>query len=340
MMDNISGKIRLEDLAKIAGVSVATVSRALNDSPAVNRVTKRRVWKIARDHNYVLNQDMPMSMSGSQATIAIVIPPPHGREGRFSDPFYQEMISAVGEAARDMGCDLLLSHLTPKSQNDLATLMANIKADGVIFLGQSYLHDRFNHLANSTNKFIVWGQELPGQKYCTVGSNNLQGGTRATSHLARLGRKRIAYFGETEGTEMKQRFQGYLSALAEAGLTYDPKLVVPTHFELASAEAAVLTLINKGLAFDGLFACSDIIAFGAIRGLMRAGRSVPHDVSVVGYDNIQLASLTRPALTTISQELARAGKLMVSKLIGSISNDDIHTEILSTELVVRESCGG
>jgi DNA-binding LacI/PurR family transcriptional regulator len=339
-MDNISGKIRLEDLAKIAGVSVATVSRALNDSPAVNRVTKRRVWKIARDHNYVLNQDMPMSMSGSQATIAIVIPPPHGREGRFSDPFYQEMISAVGEAARDMGCDLLLSHLTPKSQNDLATLMANIKADGVIFLGQSYLHDRFNHLADSTSKFIVWGQELPGQKYCTVGSNNLQGGTRATSHLARLGRKRIAYFGETEGTEMKQRFQGYLSALAEAGLTYDPKLVIPTHFELASAEAAVLSLINKGLAFDGIFACSDIIAFGAIRGLMRAGRSVPGDVSVVGYDNIQLASLTHPALTTISQDLARAGKLMVSKLIGSISNDDIHTEILSTELVVRESCGG
>lgn len=339
-MDNISGKIRLEDLAKIAGVSVATVSRALNDSPAVNRVTKRRVWKIARDHNYVLNQDMPMSMSGSQATIAIVIPPPHGREGRFSDPFYQEMISAVGEAARDMGCDLLLSHLTPKSQNDLATLMANIKADGVIFLGQSYLHDRFNHLADSTSKFIVWGQELPGQKYCTVGSNNLQGGTRATSHLARLGRRRIAYFGETEGTEMKQRFQGYLSALAEAGLTYDPKLVIPTHFELASAEAAVLSLINKGLAFDGIFACSDIIAFGAIRGLTRAGRSVPGDVSVVGYDNIQLASLTHPALTTISQDLARAGKLMVSKLIGSISNDDIHTEILSTELVVRESCGG
>jgi hypothetical protein len=103
IMDNGRGKIRLEDLARIAGVSVATVSRALNDSPAVNRVTKRRVWKIARDHSYVLNHDMPLSMSGSQATIAIVIPPPHGREGRFSDPFYQEMISAVGEAARDMG---------------------------------------------------------------------------------------------------------------------------------------------------------------------------------------------------------------------------------------------
>ena len=340
MMDNLSGKIRLEDLARIAGCSVATVSRALNDSPAVNRVTKRRVWKIARDHNYVLNQDMPMSMSGSQATIAIVIPPPHGREGRFSDPFYQEMISGVGEAARDMGCDLLLSHLTPKSQNDLATLMQSIKADGVIFLGQSYLHDRFNHLANSTNKFIVWGQEIPGQKYCTVGSNNLQGGTRATSHLVRLGRKRIAYFGETEGTEMKQRYTGYLNVLAEAGIAHDPRLIVPTHFEMASAEAAVQLLINRNIPFDGIFAASDIIAVGAIRGLIRAGRSVPGDVSVVGYDNIQLASYSHPSLTTISQDLARAGKLMVSKLIGSISNDETHSEILTTELVVRESCGG
>jgi DNA-binding LacI/PurR family transcriptional regulator len=338
-MDKLSGKIRLEDLARIAGVSVATVSRALNDSPAVNRVTKRRVWKIARDHNYVLNQDMPLSMSGSQATIAIVIPPPHGREGRFSDPFYQEMISGVGEAARDMGCDLLLSHLTPRSQNDLVALMQNIKADGVIFLGQSYLHDRFNQLADTTRKFIVWGQALPGQKYCTVGSNNAQGGARATSHLARLGRQRIAYFGETEGSEMKLRFQGYLSALEEAGLSFDPRLVVQTHFELASAEAAALNLIQKGVEFDALFACSDIIAFGAIQGLTRAGRNVPQDVAVVGYDNIQLASLTRPALTTISQDMARAGKLMVSKLIGSISNDESHSEIVSTELVVRESCG-
>ena len=337
---DIKGKIRLEDLAKIAGVSVATVSRALNDSPAVNRVTKRRVWKIARDHNYVLNQDMPMSMSGSQATIAIVIPPPHGREGRFSDPFYLELISGVGEAARDMGCDLLLSHLTPRSQNDLFALMQNIKADGVIFLGQSYLHDRFNSLAGSTNKFIVWGQEIPGQKYCTVGSNNLQGGTRAAAHLVRLGRTRIAYFGETEGIEMKLRFQGYLNVLAEAGIPYDPRLVVPTHFEMASAEAAVINLLNKGIAFDGLFAASDIIAFGAIRGLTRTGRRVPQDVSVVGYDNIQLASFSHPALTTISQDLARAGKLMVSKLIGSISNDESHSEIVATELVVRESCGG
>ncbi|MGZ3305644.1 MAG: substrate-binding domain-containing protein, partial [Asticcacaulis sp.] len=129
-------------------------------------------------------------------------------------------------------------------------------------------------------------------------------------------------------------------ALNEAGQAHDPRLVVPTHFETASAEAAVLNLLNKNIDFDGIFAASDIVAFGAIRGLIRSGRRVPQDISVVGYDNIQLASYSNPSLTTISQDLSRAGKLMVSKLIGSISNDESHSEILATELVVRESCGG
>lgn len=335
----ISSKVRLEDLAQLAGVSVATVSRALNDSPAVNRVTKRRIWKLARDHNYILQQDMPLSMSGAQATIAIVIPPPHGREGRFSDPFYQEMTAAVGEAARDMGCELLLSHLTPRTQNDLVSLMNNIRADGVVFLGQSFLHDRFNDLSRHTSKFIVWGQAMAGQNYCTVGSNNLQGGTRATSHLVRLGRQKIVFLGDTEGTELKARFQGYLNVLAENNLSYDPRLVVPAHFDVRSAEMAVQSLLARGVSFDAIFAVSDIIAFGAMRALLNNGVRIPEDVSVVGYDNIQWSGLYRPSLTTISQDLTQAGKIMVSKLVGTISNDEVQTEILSTELVVRESCG-
>jgi len=334
-------KPRLQDIARIAGVSVATVSRALADSPSVNRVTKRRIWTLAREQNYFADADAPVSMSGANATIAIVIPPPHGREGRFSDPFYLEMISDVGEAARDMGCDLLLSHLTPKNQMDLSSLMHNIRADGVIFLGQSYLHERFNHLMKSHRNFIVWGAEIPGQTYCSVGSDNLHGGTRATAHLIRLGRRRIAYLGDTgEAPEMKQRYQGYLNALADAGIAFDPQLVVPCHFDRESAQAAIAHLHFKGVALDGVFCASDIIALGAIKGLSRAGLNVPGDVSVVGYDNIQLAAYAHPMLTTISQDLARAGRLMVSKLLGALNDADMQSERLSTELVVRESCGG
>lgn len=333
-------KTRLEDLAKIAGVSVATVSRALNDSPAINRVTKRRIWDIARENHYFSGHDLPISLSGIQATIAIVIPPPQGREGRFNDPFYLELISGVGEAARDMGCDLLLSHLTPRNQHDLSKLMQNIRADGVIFLGQSYFHERFNQLANGPHKFIVWGAELNGQAYCSIGSNNVQGGTRATSHLTRLGRRKIVFLGDTEAPEIKQRYEGYVTALNENGIAFDPRLVVPAHFDIDAGESAIAGLLAKGIKIDGVFAASDVIAVGAIKGLTRAGLKVPQDVSVVGYDNIQLSSFTHPALTTISQDLGRAGKLMVSKLIGALSNTDIPSERLSTELVVRESCGG
>ena len=111
----MSSRTRLEDLAAIAGVSIATVSRALNNSPAVNDETKRRVWKIAREQNYHFRPSMPALLSGAAATIAIVVPTPSGRPTLISDPFVQELIGGIGEAARDSGCDVVISHLSPKS---------------------------------------------------------------------------------------------------------------------------------------------------------------------------------------------------------------------------------
>src|SRR3546814_10356903 len=130
---------------------------------------------------------------------------------------------------------------------------------------------------------------LPEQRYCSVGSDNLRGGRRATAHLARLGRRRIAFLGDIEAPEVIQRYQGYLRALEEAGLPVDPALVVPAHFEIEFAEAAVDTLIARQVDFDAIFAASDMIALGAIRSLLTAGCSVPGDVSVVGYDEVQFA---------------------------------------------------
>src|SRR3546814_8772986 len=109
---------------------------------------------------------------------------------------------------------------------------------------------------------------LPEQRYCSVGSDNLRGGRRATAHLARLGRRRIAFLGDIEAPEVIQRYQGYLRALEEAGLPVDPALVVPAHFEIEFAEAAVDTLIARQVDFDAIFAASDMIALGAIRSLL------------------------------------------------------------------------
>jgi len=151
------GVTRLEDLAKMAGVSIATASRALNDSPAVNKRTKQAIWKLAREMDYPLRRYMPAGPIGAEATIAIVVPRPQGREGRLSDPFFLELFAGVGEAARERGCDVLVSHIAPANFEDLSVAMTTSRAEGVIFLGQSSLHAAFNRLSETEGRFVVWG---------------------------------------------------------------------------------------------------------------------------------------------------------------------------------------
>ncbi len=332
-------KIRLEDLARIAGKSTATVSRALNDHPAVNQDTKRKVWQLAREHGYSFRPGMPTSLNQADATISIIVPAPQGREGWLLDPFFLELLGGIGEAARESRCDFLVSHTTPQSFDDLHKLMDTNRADGVIFLGQSFLHDRLNRLADIERRFVVWGGELPGQRYCSVGSDNVRGGRRATSHLLRLGRRRTVFIGDRDAPEIAQRFEGYLEAHDRAGVAVDDRLISSAYFEIESATTAVDALIAQDIKFDSIFACSDVIAMGAIQSLTRHGIRVPEDVSVVGYDDVMMARYSRPALTTVRQDLARAGRLMVSKLLNAKSGRQMVSERLDTSIIVRDSCG-
>jgi DNA-binding LacI/PurR family transcriptional regulator len=332
--------VRLSDLAKLAGVSTSTASRALNDHPAINTRTKQLIWKLAREHDYPFRRYMPAGPIGATGTIALVVPRPQGRDTQLDDPFFLELVAGLGDAARERGCDLLVSHFAPASYDDLAAAMTTSRADGVIFLGQSSLHQAFNRLSATDARFAVWGAELPDQAYCSVGSDNHAGGKRATLHLARLGCRRIVYLGDTEAPEVAQRVRGYGEALDQAGLAPDPALMVPAHFTVESAEAAVHALLARATPFDGIVAASDLIALGAIRGLLHEGRSVPGDVAVVGYDDVPFARYSRPALTTIQQDTVRAGRLLVSKLLDAGPGGEMRSERLATDLIVRESCGG
>lgn len=329
---------RLEDLAERAGVSISTISRALNDSPAINRRTKQKIWELARELDYPFRQRMPAGPIGAEATIAVVVPEPQARDGHIYDPFFFELLAGVAEAARDRSCDVLVSHITPTTYDDLAFAMSTSRADGVIFIGQSSLHLEFNKLAMKDSRFVVWGAELPEQAYCSIGSDNPRGGWRATAHLTRLGRDKILFLGDTEAPEAMQRYKGYLEALDQAGIEARPDWYLPVHFEVESAEAAVHSLIERGMDFNGIVAASDLIALGAIRAIEASGRRVPQDVSVVGYDNVPFSRLTRPALTTISQDTVKSGRLLVSKLIDS-QGGSRRSERSPTELIVRESCG-
>jgi DNA-binding LacI/PurR family transcriptional regulator len=331
---------RLEDIAALAGVSISTASRALNDNPAVNARTKQLIWKLAREHDYPFRRYMPAGPIGATATVALVVPRPQGRESQLDDPFFLELVAGISDGARERGCDLLISHFAPTSFDDLSAAMTTSRADGVIFLGQSSLHNALNRLSGSEARFVVWGAQLPDQAYCSVGSDNLLGGRRGTLHLARLGRRRIVFLGDTEAPEVSLRVRGYSEALEQAGLEAQPELMVSAHFTVESGEASVDALIARGTPFDGIVAASDLIALGAIRSLLNAGIRVPEDVSVIGYDDVPFARYSRPALTTIMQDTARAGRLLVSKLIDAAGGGEMRSERIPTELIVRGSCGG
>jgi len=330
---------RLEDIARQAGVSISTVSRALNDSPAVKRRTKQEIWRIAREHDYDFRSHMPNGPVGAEATIAVIVPAPQARETRVADPFFLELLAGIAEAARDRKADLVISHVFPRSAEDLEFAMTTSRATGMIFIGQSSLHEAFNSLADRDDRFVVWGADFPDAAYCSVGSDNVAGGRRATSHLLRLGRKRILFVGDTEAPEMRQRFRGYRFAHEAAGVSIDSDLKVPAQFDVQSGESATRSVIESGVEFDAIFAASDLIAIGAIRALTKSGRSVPEDVSVVGYDNIAAARLVSPRLTTIDQDANLAGRMLVSKLIDTQGGQAI-SERLETSLLIRETCGG
>lgn len=328
-------KTTLGDLARLAGVSISTVSRALSNQPTISLETRQRIWALAQSHNYPVRAPMQAPAEVVDRSIAIVTPHIQGRPLPLWHPFMLELIANIGEAARSRGCDFTVSHVTPVSFDDLVLATAAGR-DGVIFLGQSTLHEALNKLTETATKFVVWGARVPGQRYRTVGTDNLVGGRRATAHLCRLGRKRILFIGGVD-MEAQQRRSGYLEALREHGIQHNPDLVAEVHFELDAAEAAVTRLLGRGIAFDGVFAASDLIALGAIRAIRRAGLSVPEDVSVVGYDDILLSQLSVPALSTIRQDTRRAGALLVSSILDGDSDLE---GLLPTDLIIRESCGG
>jgi DNA-binding LacI/PurR family transcriptional regulator len=336
MRSDSNGNTTLGDLARLAGVSISTVSRALNDHALISRGTKQRIWALARDHNYPFKSTMAMSPIGAAGSIAIVTPVMRGRPLPLSHPFFLDLLANIGEAARARGCDFTVSHVAPTDYDDLVLAATTSRADGLIFLGQGALHEAFNRLVDTNAKFIVWGAQLPGQRYRSIGSDNRLGGRRATAHLARLGRRRIAFLGGQD-PEAQQRKHGYVEALRDAGLELDLRLTIAVDFELDSAEAATAGLLREGVAFDAVVAASDLMALGAIRALRRAGRSVPGDVSVVGYDDMLLARLSTPSLTTVRQDTFEAGRLLVASILDP--GRDGHSAVLPTELVVRESCG-
>ncbi len=333
--------LTMSDIAKLAQVSESTVSRGLRNDPLVNEKTRLKVQKIAREHNYQINESARNLRLRKSHTIAVIMLLDTESGQAISDPFLLGLLGNVADELAKFSYDLLLS--TPLTQGEELTpnYLESKRADGMILIGEGEYGKNINTLAGSRKPFVVWGAHRPGQKYCTVGSDNKNGAYMAVKHLIDTGHRRIAFFGNSIYPEIEQRLEGYKQALSEAGIVLDEDLIITTGFSSRDGYANTRdALLGKKLSFDAIFTVSDAIAMGAIKQLGEKNLRVPDDVAVSGYDDIPISAFCTPALTTVRQNTEEAGHHLVKCLMDQLSGKEAESVILDTELIVRQSSGG
>ena len=339
-----SGKITSFDIAHRAGVSQATVSRALRDSPLVNPETRNRIKKIARELNYQVDRTASGLRSQHSNTLALLLFEDPTSDDSQINPFFLSMLGNITRAAAKRNYDLLVSFQQLSENWHLKYEVSN-RADGIIFLGYgeySGFANKIKKLLKADAHFVIWGATGPQLSGHSIGCDNVKGAYDATTHLIGLGRKNIAFFGSStkDSPEFKQRYRGYCKALTSAGLAIDPELQFGADNQETSGTSATARLMASGKAFDAIFTASDLIAIGTIKHLRKAGLRIPNDVSVVGFDNIPAASYLNPALTTVHQDTIVAGELLVDQLIRMINGETPQSQLVVPTLIVRGSCGG
>lgn len=333
-------RLQMADLARIAGVSVSTVSRALNHSPLLNAETRERILALAREMNYSINIAAQNLRLKQNRTVAVIVPYDARTRQHLSDPFFLSLIGGLADALTARGHDMLLTRVDANHLDAAASPWQSGRASGVVLVGQWHHHDQLNEMADTAMPFVVWGAQMAGQRYATVGGDNVKGGRLATAHLLQQGARRVLFFGDPELPEIGQRCEGWRAAHRAARRALPDGGCRSVPFVAEAIEAEVERLVAAGDPFDAVFAASDLMAMTVISALRRLGRRVPEDVQVVGYDDIALAAHFVPPLSTVRQPIEAAGEALVELLLAQLAGEPRRSVLLPTELVARQSSGG
>lgn len=325
--------VTIRDVAAEAGVSITTVSRALNESGRVGRATRERVLNAARRLGYEPN-DLARSLHGkATGTIAVLVPD-------ITNPFFPELVKGVQEVATAHQKLLLLCQTSEDSEIAVQELLhlRRKRVDGVVLVGGLAASEQLDAaLAGLPVVAVDRDTTVDGSR--VVRSDHRRGGRLATEHLIELGHERIAHVrGPAHLSVAQDRHDGYREALEEAGLPYDASLVVEGGFLEEGGYDGLRALRRRRRPFTAVFCGNDLMAIGALRALENVGLAVPDEVSVVGFDDIHLASYLRPGLTTVHQPIQTLGRRAAALLIGSAMNDgQPASEVLDVHIVRRQT---
>lgn len=319
--------LTMADLAELAGLSKITVSRALSDSPLVNVKTRERIQLLARERGYKLNLNARNLRLRRSHTVAVIVEMKPSHERTMLDPYPLGLLGGILQELTAAGYSVLL---TTRQGASAAAVQA---ADGLILLGQGVHQDAVRRFDKLNIPMVVWGADTQGDLHVVVGSDNRQGGRVVAQRFLALGRKHPVFIGNPSHPEIFERLNGFVDALARHGIK--PLLMRRDDFTADSGVEAVNSLHTRGVSFDAIFASSDLLAMGAIRATVELGRSVPGDVSVVGYDDMPLGASFMPPLTSVRQDWQEGGVLLARKVLALIRGEPAQSETLSVSLIER-----
>ncbi len=328
----------IHDVAKRAGVGIGTVSSVINDSRAVNRTTRERVLKAIAELDYTPHPAARRLSSGKTFTIGAIIP-------FFTRPAAVERLRGVMSVVAPSAYDFTLFSIETAAQRaeQLRAVPRRGRVDGLIIFSCPPTQSEAERIIKSEIPTVLIDAYSPLLNCIYI--DNVKGGYQATKHLVELGHRRIGYLGDPLEDPIgffvsRDRFRGYRQALEEADLPFDPRYHREGEHSLESGRRMATELLTQPDPPTALFAFSDTIAFGVLEAAKDLGLSIPDDLAVIGFDDVQLARLY--GLSTIRQQLFQTGVMGAEMLLNRVSNpgqEELHVQ-LSTKLIARRSTSG
>lgn len=334
----------IRDIAKICGVGVSTVSRAINNHPDINPETKGKILDAIREYGYVPNDSARNLKRSDAKAIAVLV------KG-ISNPFFTNMIKVIEQECKKRHYSMELTHIeSDEDEVDVAQKVVKEKRlRGIIFLGGLFSHSE-EKLKKLSVPFVFSTagsipENISKNLYSAIGVDDRRESARMVEYLIGLGHREIAILAaEADEDSIGQlRLEGYYDALRAHGIAVNPKLVRQTddalsHFSMENGYLTTKRLIESGERFTALYAVADALAIGAMRAFHEAGLCVPEDVSLAGYDGIDMANYTVPSLTTMRQPVEEMAKDTTKLLFDIIAGRKGHQHITyEAELLVKES---
>lgn len=331
--------ITLQDVADRLGVSIATVSRALADAPGVAAATRRRVLEVAEEMGYHPNVTARRLQKQRTDTLGFVIPT---FGPRFSDPFFVELLAGIGNAAAEHERDLLVSTRAPGAEElqGYRRLVRERRVDGLLVVRTRRQDPRVTYLTEEAFPFVAFGRADLDVDFPFVDVDGRAGMYTLTQHLLERGHRHIGYISAPwELMFSVHRFAGYRQALEERGIELREEWVVAGGLTESSGYEVGRTLLQDTPRPTAILACNDLMAMGVMSAAQEQGLRIGQDLAVAGFDDIPLARMAHPPLTTLRQPIYQIGRRICTMLLCILDEEDLEEEhvLLQPELIVRQS---